>query len=443
MDINAGLYLDGEPMPALVTDAFETVLATVSGKKTKGEHAGHSQVSLWRNWRQTDTSQLAGLRARTAPDGIPLPITANLIRGRGAAAVDSGARAPSASRLQQIATLPLTGFRTENGYATERVGLILPTSLCATQMARMAAERLNARQLGRAQGISRFVAFTHTEGCGFGGETMYRLLQRTYHGYIVHPNVAAVLLLEHGCEKIPNDVMRRQLESAALPLERYGWASVQLDGGIQKALAKIETWFESRLGTLPLPRAETGTIGELTIGMVTQGALAPATARTLACIAREIVEAGGSVLLPESDALLADSTFRPLVLGEAPPHATLAYGQPLERHGLHIVASETDHVVENITGFGGNGAHLVLTIVGEHAQQGHPLVPVIQVAEPHRRGLLPADDIDVFLSGDSGTDVVTLTEWMVAVAQRERVPVASAQGFVDFQLTRGLLGLTT
>jgi hypothetical protein len=32
---------------------------------------------------------------------------------------------------------------------------------------------------------------------------------------------------------------------------------------------------------------------------------------------------------------------------------------------------------------------------------------------------------------------------IVAVVQREHIPAASAQGFVDFQLTRGLLGLTT
>jgi altronate dehydratase len=115
----------------------------------------------------------------------------------------------------------------------------------------------------------------------------------------------------------------------------------------------------------------------------------------------------------------------------------------VQRPGLHVVASETDHAVENITGFGGNGAHLVVAVVGEHAQQGHPLLPVIQVAEPQRRGSLPNDDIDLFLSGDETADSAALMQWLVAVAQRERIPVANAQGFVDFQLTRGLLGLTT
>ncbi|MBI5771777.1 MAG: altronate dehydratase, partial [Verrucomicrobia bacterium] len=74
MDINAGRYLDGEPMAAVAADAFEQLIATASGAKTKGEHAGHSQVSLWRNWAQTDTSRLAALRARPAPDGVPLKV---------------------------------------------------------------------------------------------------------------------------------------------------------------------------------------------------------------------------------------------------------------------------------------------------------------------------------------------------------------------------------
>jgi hypothetical protein len=71
------------------------------------------------------------------------------------------------------------------------------------------------------------------------------------------------------------------------------------------------------------------------------------------------------------------------------------------------------------------------------------MIPVVQVAESDRRGILPADDIDVFLTGSTDADATILRQWIVSVAQRERIPVANAQGFVDFQLTRGLLGLTT
>ena len=427
MDINAGRYLDGESFEALTAEAFDVLLATASGRKTKGEHAGHSQVSLWRNWRQTDTSRLAALRARTAPDGVPLKVGSAL-----RADLRSDAAAPA-----------LSAYRIDTGWATERVGLVLPVSLCSAQIARLAAERLNEKELGRAQGITRFVALAHTEGCGFGGETMYHLLHRTYRGYITHPNVAAALLLEHGCEKIPNDVMRRQLETAGVPLSRFGWASVQLDGGIAKSLDKVEAWFTGKFSALPRATTTTAGLGALSLGVMTAAPVGDATATALAALTRAIVGDGGSVLLPESDPLLANAVFRAAVRGATPPHATLAYGQPLVSPGLHVVASETDHWVENLTGLGGCGAHLALTVVSGHAQQGHPLLSVIQVAEPAQRGPLPADDIDAFLSGDANTDTAALAAIVIAVAQRERTPAANAQGFVDFQLTRGELGVTT
>ena len=428
MDINAGRYLDGETMEALTAEMFDLVIATASGRKTKGEHAGHAQVSLWRNWRQTDTSQLAALRARIAPDGRPLDC-------RGAAG--RRLRAPSSS----APTISL--FRTDSGYAMERVGLVLPTSLCSAQIARLAVERLNEKYAGRTHGLSRFVALVHTEGCGFGGETMYQLLQRTYRGYLTHPNVAAALLLEHGCEKIPNDVMRRQLEAAGIPVTRFGWASVQLDGGIQQTLQKIESWFDETLAGRPLAPRVTTDLGALAIGVITAGPVAASTATALAAITRAVVGAGGSILLPESDPVLANAAFRAAVLGAAPPHATLAYGQPPVHPGLHLVASETDHWVENLTGLGGCGAHVALTVVGAHAQQGHPLLPVIQAAESAQPAAFAASEIDVVLSGDAIRDEAELWKILAAVAQGERNPAAMAQGFVDFQLTRGLLGLTT
>lgn len=424
MDINAGRYLDGEAFEALAAETFEFVLATASGRKTKGEHAGHSQVSLWRNWRQTDTSRLAALRDRTAPDGKPL--------------IKSPTRLATAPEH-----LELNAFAVGEAWATERIGLVLPTSLCAAQIARLAAERLNEKGVGRAQGLSRFVGLTHTEGCGFGGETMHQLLHRTYRGYITHPNVALALLLEHGCEKVPNDVMRRQLETAGVPLSRFGWASVQLDGGIEKALAKIEAWFVSRLAALPPATVVSTDLRALNLGLMSTGLVTDTTAACFAAIVFAVLHDGGSVLIPENDPLLANATFRGGVLDAVPPHATLAYGQPLGEPGLHVVATESDHWVENLTGLGGCGAHLVLGLVRDMVQQGHPVLPVIQVAEPTQRGRIPADDLDLFLTGEAAVDVPALLSLLVAVAQRETVPSANAQGFVDFQLTRGELGVST
>jgi altronate dehydratase len=424
MDINAGRYLDGEPMGKLVAESFSLTIATASGRKTKGEHAGHSQVSLWRNWPQTNDSHLAELGRRVLPDGVPL---------RHATGVTSaGGTAP----LLEV-------FCTETGFATERVALVLPNSLCSSQISRLAANRMNEKQIGRAHGISRFVALAHTEACGSSGAALFRTLARTYRGYITHPNVAAALLLEHGCEKITNDVMRHELESAGLPIDRFGWASVQLDGGIAKSLDKIEAWFTNKLASLTPATRVPGNLGSLNVGMMTDAQVSDVTAMALASVTNTIVNLGGSLLIPETDAILANPAFLTAVLGSPPSRATLAYGQPISQPGLHIVASETDHWVENLTGMGGCGAHLVLAVVSKHSRQGHPLLPVIQVAESSQRKMIAVEDNDLILAGDANEDEHAIEELIAAVARAERMPVANAQGFVDFQFTRGLLGVTS
>jgi altronate dehydratase len=421
MDINAGRYLDGEAMDALVAESFDRVVATASGDRTKGEHAGHSQVSLWRNWRQTDGSQVAELKVRPQPDGKPLAI--------------------AASPGRELPSFPL--IKTETGFATERIGLVLPTSLCSAQIARLAAERLNASSLGRAQGMTRYVALAHTEGCGFGGESMYQLLYRSYRGYLSHPNVAAALLLEHGCEKVPNDAMRRQLEGVGVPLTRYGWASVQLDGGIARTLEKVDQWFLEKLATLPPAREVPVGFGGLTIALLTAAPVTMTTAAAFAAFAAAVVGLGGTVLLPEGDLLLTNPAFRRPLLGETTPHATMSYGQPLGAAGFHVIATDTDHWVENVTGLAASGAHLALTVTAGHAQQGHPLIPVLQVAESSQHGVIPGDDIDAFLTGDTAADEAALQQLVIAAVRREQAAAADRNGSVDFQLTRGLLGVTT
>lgn len=411
MDINAGRYLDGEPMEALAAEAFDLAIATASGQRTKGELAGHSQAQLWRNWRQTDPLRIDAIQARAVPDGHPLS-------------------APSA---------PADAGRAPARAATERVGLVLPTSMCSSQIARLAADRLNAAGVAPAIGLSRFVALGHSEGCGFGGGSTYETLQRTFRGYATHPNVAAALLLEHGCEKVPNDAMRREFERSGLPLDRFGWASVQLDGGIERTIEHVREWFTSR-PPAPLPDAPQR-LGALTVGLVSAGPTESAIATLLAAFTNAVLADGGTVLMPEGDPLLADESFRRLVLGETAPHATLAYGQPVQEAGLHLVQTDTDHWVENVTGLAACGAHLVVGAVGDGPQQGHPLIPVLQVAGPAALGAVSADDVDIFAG--SAADLDRLRARVLATVQHDYAPASHAAGFEDVQLTRGLLGVST
>ena len=51
-------------------------------------------------------------------------------------------------------------------------------------------------------------------------------------GYLLHPNTRMALLLEHGCEKTHNDYFRSRLVEAGKDPSRFGWASIQADGGL-------------------------------------------------------------------------------------------------------------------------------------------------------------------------------------------------------------------
>ena len=412
MDINAGRYLDGEAMADLVAEAFDLTIATASGARTQGEKAGHSQAQLWRNWRQTSPERIAAIEARPVPDGEPLPV-------------------PAATAAPGTAPARV---------ATERVGLVLPTSMCSSQIARLAAARLNDSSVGPRHGIDRFVALAHSEGCGFGGGSTYDTLQRTFRGYATHPNVAAALLLEHGCEKVPNDAMRREFERADLPLDRFGWASVQLDGGIDLVIGRVQQWFATR--SAPAPAARDVRLGALTLGVVSAGPPEASVAASLSALVTAALGEGGTVLIPEGDPLLADAGFRAAVLGDTPPRATLAYGQPVARAGLHLVQTDTDHWVENVTGLAACGAHLVVGAVGDGPQQGHPLVAVLQVAGPAGRANVAEDDVDFLATGAKGEND-RLIDLVLATARRDAVPAAQAAGFVEFQLSRGLLGVST
>lgn len=430
MDVNAGRYLDGESMESLTKETFELVISTASGRRTQGEHAGHSQVSLWRNWRQTDTSQLSQLRMRGTPDGVPLldAAAAGMIMDQTRIALPGGV---------------LTAYPTDgNRWATERVGLIIPTSLCSTQIARMAAERLNSLGLGRRHGIARFVTLIHTEGCGFGGADLYELLLRTYRGYATHPNVAATLFLEHGCEKVPNDAMRRHFELSSLPLDRFGWASVQLDGGIDSALKNVEAWFAGRLDGQTSRQRMPADMGALAIALQSVPDLAAGTYETLATLLLGIVAAGGTAFLPDSDPLIQRSRrLREALPGSVVP--SLSYGEPCAHPGLHLVRTETSDWSENLAGLAACGAHLAVTAIKAQPREGHPLIPVLQFAEASAAPSIAPENADGVLRGIVEQDLAGIVDLVAGVASQRYTPVSTVLGMTHFQLTRGLLGVST
>lgn len=429
MDVNAGRYLDGTPMDQLGAETLELTVRAASGERTVGEKAGHAQVQLWRDWRQTGPGQVEMINSRGKPGGRALP-------------------------LQRTTPSPGLDF-SYNAYATpggpvaDRIGLILPTSLCSGQIGQIAAARLNSKYASRERetsALSRYVALAHTEGCGFSGGHSGDLYVQTVLGYLRHPQAAETLLLEHGCEKTHNDYFRSELESNGIALDRFGWASIQLDGGIDAVLEKVDAWFEDRLDAAGEPVQTRANISNVRIALVDTGAPTTAVAQQFGRLAAAIAAGGGAVVLPENSSLLSTPAFLDECIGQGPHLPTLAYGQALadatDPTGLHIMETPTEHWAETLTGLGGVGVEAILAYADLHPVEGHPLVPVLQVTTTESPAHQFAADMDAVLDSDPEGWPQALAILLAETLEGQRQPKAVRTGNIGFQFTRGLLGVS-
>ena len=419
MDVNAGAYLDGAPMEELGRETFERTLRAASGERTVGERAGHAQVSIWRDWKQTGDENLDRLRNTPEPDGEPLPVK------QGVPDVEFSFEALKSGR----------------GPVVDQVGLVMPTSLCSGQISRRIADRLNER--GATQGkVTRFVALPHTEGCGVSAGSAEAIYSRTVLGHLASPTVRFGLLLEHGCEKTHNDYFRNRLEEAGLDPARFGWASVQLDGGIESVVAKVEDWFAETLADAEDLEYEDVGPEALRLGLYASGPVSEEAARSLAEVTLAVVGSGGTVVVPERAALLSSPAYLQAVLGGRSVENTLAYGQAATESGLHVMEAPTDHWVETATGLGATGVEVMLAHVAGHPLQAHRMIPLLQASSDSKTFGKHGEDLDVLLEGDASGWTEQMLQAVAAVASREYVPKLFEAGNTDFQFTRGLLGVS-
>jgi altronate dehydratase len=133
--------------------------------------------------------------------------------------------------------------------------------------------------------------------------------------------------------------------------------------------------------------------------------------------------------------------FEGIGLTPSPP-ISLAYGQSAQASGFHIMEAPSTHWVETLSGLGATGVDLVLTHVDGLPQQAHPFIPVIQVSTAETGRPLASMDFDLLLHGEVSQWAEQLLGLAVTVAAHQYVPKSVVQGNLDFQITRGLLGVT-
>ncbi|MFN8459350.1 MAG: UxaA family hydrolase, partial [Anaerolineae bacterium] len=120
----------------------------------------------------------------------------------------------------------------------------------------------------------------------------------------------------------------------------------------------------------------------------------------------------------------------------------LAYGQRLSTPGFHIMEAQSQHWVEMLTGLAASGVELILAYTGEHPMPSHPLVPVIQVTAAESMQQRYGQDLDLNLTGESDEWPELMLQLVGQVLLDQYSPKLHRQGNIDFQITRGLLGVS-
>jgi hypothetical protein len=216
---------------------------------------------------------------------------------------------------------------------------------------------------------------------------------------------------------------------------------VQLDGGIQSVLQKMTTWFETQFAADSLPQKSNAALGAVRLGLLTDGTLSDKMAKHFAVLTQLIVAAGGTVITSANDALLQNGVYQQaLKLND--PLPTLGYAQPFVKAGLHLMAAPTQNTAEIMTGLGATGVDVLFVHISKRPLAGHPLIPVLQITADDATAQQYAADIDEIFTDDDLYSVGILLNLLQKTLQHHYTPRSTQLGNADFQVTRGLLGIS-
>lgn len=361
--------------------------------------------------------------------------------------------------------------------------LILPVVVCAGEV----AQRI-------AQAVPGTVAVPHQHGCGQIGAD-FEQTKRTLVGFGAHPNVAGVVVVGLGCEKVAAEEVAAEIAARGPKVELV---VIQKEGGSHRAvergveLARRLVQEAAALKTEPVP------VSALILGLECGGSDATsglAANPALGVASDLLVAAGGTSILSETpeimgaEHLLARRAVSPEVAqrlyeivarveegarrmgvdirgaqpapgnivggittieekslgcihkaGTAPVQGVLEYAEAPQGRGLWVMDTP-GHDVESVTGMVAGGAQIVVFTTGRGTPAGCAIAPVIKVTGNSRTFQLMEENIDL----NAGT-IIEGTESIEEVGRRlfnllievagGRLTKAEQLGHHEFAITR-------
>ena len=199
-------------------------------------------------------------------------------------------------------------YRREGKVGTRNYYLIVPTSLCASDMALKLANKFHRQLLSGPRGcLDGVVAAAHTEGCGCSDGVIIDRLMKTLRHTVAHPNVGGALFIDLGCEKTNRGVMEAYLEPLAQFNKPVDFVSIQALGGTRAAMEASENIIRKRLLRISREKRRPASLSDLIIGLEcgASDTFSGITANPLiGKVVDRVVDANGSAILTETPEMI-------------------------------------------------------------------------------------------------------------------------------------------
>ncbi|MCL5884725.1 MAG: UxaA family hydrolase [Deltaproteobacteria bacterium] len=359
---------------------------------------------------------------------------------------------PARNHRRMPASRTFSGFPRQDGSCgTRNYFVVLPTSMCASEIACHVAETVSRE--GDPAGFDGVLALSHTEGCGCaGGEQIERVL-RVMKNILRNPNVGGALLVDLGCEQTNRTAVDRHLKSVLAEgrlVKPLDWLTIQAAGGSRKAVDAGVSRLNRMLPEVRRMRRTPCPVGKLVIGVEcgASDAFSGITAnRVIGNAVDRVINTGGSAVLSEiPETIGAEALLYPrmrsravlekyregvrwyrsmaLRMGAAmrdnlvPENRTgglinpsiksigavmkggssviqdfLQYGEKVRRRGLSIMQGPGNDL-ESVTGLAATGVNLICFSTGRGTVTGCAVVPVVKISSTTRLFEQLREDID-------------------------------------------------
>ncbi|MDD9992596.1 MAG: UxaA family hydrolase, partial [Rhodospirillales bacterium] len=252
---------------------------------------------------------LAALAARDID--FALPGAANFVDTMETCSLDDASFAPGTQVAPADDGATFEGFRRPGGrgVGTRNFAVVVATTSRANGFVRAVADRAAAKA---PAGIDGVVAVTHTEGGGAARPNNLGHVLRVLAGFMVHPNVGAVLAADDGAGAYTNDDLQQFMADRDDPLDRVPHAFLRIEGGFEEEVARAAALIEGWLPEVAAARRTPEPVGELRLALQCGGsdAFSGVSGNALAgWVAKEVIRHGGSANLAETDELIGAESY--------------------------------------------------------------------------------------------------------------------------------------